>query len=84
MNSLAGTEHPEPLELLNAKRFLTADEVATILTVPVSTVYEAARQNRVGGAIRFGRKVRFNPALLRRWLEEGGTPLAGGWRQDAA
>jgi excisionase family DNA binding protein len=84
MDSLAVSEHPEPLELLQAKRYLTADEVAAILNVPVSTVYEAVRQRRVGGAIRFGRKVRFNPEGLRRWLEGGGTPLAGGWRQEAA
>ena len=83
MNSVAVTSTPEPLELLNVKRYLTTDEVATILNIPKSTVYQAAKENRVGGLVRFGRKVRFDPGKLRQWLDEGGTDLPGGWRKEA-
>ena len=83
MDSVAVTSTTEPLELLNAKRYLTTEEVAAILNLPRSTVYAAAKENRVGGLVRFGRKVRFDPVKLRSWLDEGGSDLPGGWRQEA-
>lgn len=81
--SLTAIEHPAPLELLNAQRYLTSDEVASILNVPKSTVYEAAKQKRIGGTIRFGRKIRFDPRKFQEWLDGGGESLPGGWRQEA-
>jgi excisionase family DNA binding protein len=63
------------------RKLLTADEVAKFLAVPLPSVYEAARQNRIGGIVRFGRKLRFDPLKFERWLDQGGEALPGGWRQ---
>lgn len=65
-------------------KLLTVDAVAQRLDVPKSTVYEAARQNRIGGVVRFGRIVRFDPERFEAWLEAGGQALPGGWRHEAA
>lgn len=67
-----------------ARKLLTAEAVAERLDVPKSTIYEAARQNRIDGVVRLGRVLRFDPMKLEAWLESGGQALPGGWRQEAA
>lgn len=64
------------------KRLLRAEEVADILSVPVSTVYEAARAGRIDGVVRLGRNVRFDAAKLEEWIANGGQALPGGWRRE--
>lgn len=64
------------------KKLMTAQAIAERLGVPKSTVYEGARQNRIGGVVRVGRLVRFDPARFEAWLAGGGQALEGGWRQQ--
>lgn len=61
---------------------LTAEEVSALLRVPVASVYELARSQRLPGVVRIGRLVRFQKAALRRFIESGGAPLPGGWRRE--
>lgn len=58
----------------------TAQQVAERLRLPISTIYELARQGRIPGVVRVGRSVRFDLKKLELWIEEGGQPLPGGWR----
>jgi hypothetical protein len=58
---------------------LRADEVAKILKVRTSRIYEMARQEEKffgldsGVVVHMGqRQLRFNPAALRSWIERGG------------
>lgn len=55
-----------------SSRFLKVVDVAELMDVPASTVYDLARQGRIAGLVRFGRHVRFDKAKLERWLEQGG------------
>ena len=64
-------------------KLLTAQVVAERCDLPISTVYEMARQNRIGGIIRLGRKLRFDPVKFEAWLDAGGQTLPGGWRQES-
>ena len=66
------------------RKLITVEAVAERLDVPKSTVYEAARQGRIGGVVRLGRVLRFDPDKFEVWLESGGQALPGGWRQEAA
>lgn len=89
MSTLAAQarEHHETQELrrqYGVRKLLTAAAVAERLDVPKSTVYEAARQNRIGGVVRLGRVLRFDPLKFDAWLESGGQALPGGWRQEEA
>lgn len=65
-------------------QLLTADAVAECLNVPKSTIYEAARQGRIGGLVRLGRVLRFDPEKFEQWLCTGGQALSGGWRHEEA
>lgn len=79
-------EHHETQEAhrrFGVRKLLTVDDVADHLGVPKSTVYEAVRQNRIGGIVRIGRMVRFDPDKLEAWIEAGGQALPGGWKQEA-
>lgn len=67
---------------LRPRRLITVAEVAERLTLTESGVYELARQNRIGGVVRVGRRVRFDPEKLEAWIEAGGQALPGGWRQE--
>lgn len=69
---------------VRTRKLLTTETVAERLDVPKSTIYEAARQNRIGGVVRLGRVLRFDPEKFEQWLESGGEALPGGWRQQAA
>ncbi len=53
-------------------RFLKVPDVAELMDVPASTVYDLARQKRIGGIVKFGRHIRFDKDKLERWLEQGG------------
>ncbi len=60
-------------------KLLLAEEVADLLRVSRSRVYELIRQGVVPG-VHVGRQVRVPEEGLRRWIEEGGQALSGGWR----
>ena len=85
--AVAAREHNDTQEShrrYGVHKLLTAEAVAERLDVPKSTIYEAARQNRIGGVVRLGRVLRFDPKKFEAWLESGGQALPGGWRQEAA
>lgn len=70
MSNLAAphTQHHTP----SSTRFLKVPDVAQLMGVPASTVYDLARQKRIGGIVKFGRHIRFDKEKLERWLEQGG------------
>ena len=60
----------------SSRRYLKVPDVAALMEVPESTVYDLARQKRIGGMVRFGRRIRFDRAKFERWLDEGGEQEA--------
>lgn len=60
-------------------KFFTVEEVAELLRVSRSRVYQLGRE-RLLPIVRIGRQVRVEEGALRRWIEEGGQALPGGWR----
>lgn len=50
----------------------TADELATLLNVPATWLYRAAREGSIPH-VRLGRYVRFDLAAVERWLAEQTT-----------
>ena len=57
---------------------LTASEVAELLGVPVSWVYEQSRRGRIP-TVTLGRYRRYRRDAIERWIvgiEEGWTPLS--------
>jgi len=58
-----------PLTL--AEPLLTANQVARLLGIPRSSVYEYARRSHDPlPAVRVGRHVRFHRSMLERWLAD--------------
>jgi excisionase family DNA binding protein len=58
-----------PPVLTLAEPLLTAEQVAALLGVPRTSVYEYARRNRDPlPAVRVGRHVRFQRNAVERWL----------------
>jgi excisionase family DNA binding protein len=54
-----------------AEPLLTADQVARLLGVPRTSVYEYARRSRDPlPAVRVGRHVRFHRAAVAQWLNQ--------------
>jgi excisionase family DNA binding protein len=52
------------------ERLLSADEVADYLGVPVATLYQWRHKGSGPMAYRIGRHLRYDPRVLRAWLEE--------------
>lgn len=65
-----------------AGRFVGVAEVAAWVGLPKSTIYDLARENRIGGIVRFGRRLLFDVDELERWIKSGGEALPGGWRKE--
>jgi excisionase family DNA binding protein len=56
-------------------RLLTAQEVASILRVPTSRIYDLAREKRIP-AIKVGdRQIRFSEAAIQDWLLHQGEQV---------
>lgn len=69
---MATTQHassagPET-EPRRAHELMTAQQVATLLSVPATWVYAQTRAGRIP-AIRLGRYYRYRPAAIADWLE---------------
>ncbi len=56
-----------------AKRLLTPEEVADMFGFHEESVRRLCRQGKLPAA-KVGRKWLFDPDILERWIEAGGTP----------
>jgi excisionase family DNA binding protein len=54
------------------EKLLKADEVAELLAIAASTVYQLAREGKLP-CIKVQSSVRFRPADIQAWLEENAT-----------
>ncbi|MET8272554.1 helix-turn-helix domain-containing protein [Streptomyces sp. NPDC005096] len=64
----------DPRAILRAglpDRYLTPEDLAAMLTVPIETVYHW-RKRRIGPppGFRVGRHVRYDPAAVRAWIDQ--------------
>ncbi len=53
-------------------RMLKADEVAELLNVRTSSLYDLVRKGNIPH-VRIGQRIRFNERLLNEWVAAGGT-----------
>jgi excisionase family DNA binding protein len=51
------------------QRFLTPDNVADLLGVPIETLYQWRRKGTGPPAFRVGKHLRYEPAEVRRWVD---------------
>lgn len=72
MTNIAKTPAPLPLP---RRKLITAQTAAERCGVPLSTLYDLAREGRIGGVVRFGRALRFDPDALESWIASGGEDL---------
>ena len=63
-------------------RLLRATDVAEYLDLPLQTVWKYARQGVIGGVVRVGRQIRFDPEMLRERIANGGQSFEGGWQRE--
>ncbi|HAI20686.1 MAG TPA: DNA-binding protein [Clostridiales bacterium UBA8153] len=64
------------------KRVWTVAEVARILDLSESRVYEACRQGLLPH-VKIGRQIRVDQKSLEAFLAAGGQALPGGWKRQA-
>ena len=67
----------------SAPTLLSAPQVAAWLGMTLARVYELSRLNRLPGAVRFGRTLRYDRVRLEQFIATGGAALDGGWRHEA-
>jgi excisionase family DNA binding protein len=51
-------------------RYLTPNDVAELLDVPLETVYQWRRKRTGPLGFRVGRHLRYHPADVRRWIDD--------------
>lgn len=54
------------------RRLATAQDVASMLSLPLTSLYDHARERRIPGVVRIGRRVLFDLDKLEEYLEAGG------------
>lgn len=52
------------------QRFMTPAELADLLGVPLSTIYQWRYTGDGPPGFRAGRHVRYDPAVVRRWVDD--------------
>jgi excisionase family DNA binding protein len=62
---------------------INAKAVSERFNIPLPTIYELARTNRIGGVVRIGRTIRFDPEKLEQWIANGGQGLSDDLEQAA-
>ena len=62
---------------------LRVPEVAASLGVRPARVY-ALIANGTIPAVRLGRQIRISKHAIESFVDQGGKPLSGGWREDSA
>ena len=58
------------------RKLLKVCEVVERLSLPKARIYSLAREGRIGGVVRIGRQLRFNPLELEVWIQSGGAGAA--------
>ncbi|MFF4751777.1 helix-turn-helix domain-containing protein [Streptomyces sp. NPDC002514] len=51
-------------------RYLTPEDLATLLGVPLETVYQWRRKRTGPPGFRVGRHLRYDPAAVSRWIAD--------------
>ncbi|MFF7365027.1 helix-turn-helix domain-containing protein [Streptomyces sp. NPDC008125] len=63
----------KPIETLRGglpDRYLTPEDIAALLAVPIETVYHWRKQRTGPPGFRVGRHVRYDPAAVQAWVRE--------------
>ncbi|MFF1371822.1 helix-turn-helix transcriptional regulator [Streptomyces virginiae] len=63
----------DPRDTLRAglpDRYLTPEDLASLFTVPIETVYAWRRKRTGPPGFRVGRHVRYDPAAVHAWIRE--------------
>ncbi|MFJ1897860.1 helix-turn-helix transcriptional regulator [Streptomyces sp. NPDC088115] len=63
----------KPIETLRAglpDRYLTPEDVAAMLAVPIETVYHWRKRRTGPPGFRVGRHIRYDPAAVRDWIDQ--------------
>lgn len=68
------------------KQFITAQEIAELLNLPLPRIYEVTRKGffPAGVVLRIGRQIRYNRESLMAWLQNGGGEIQQGTFCDDA
>jgi excisionase family DNA binding protein len=72
-------ERPSPK--LKANKLFTAGELASILNLKESRIYELARE-KILPSVFIGRQIRFSGKAVEDFIEKGGKRLPGGWKRE--
>ncbi len=64
------------------EKLVTAEEIADSIGIRAAHLLTLAREGIVP-CVRFGRRVRFSPSAIEKFVADGGEALAGGWRREA-
>ena len=67
-------------QMTDSEPLLTARQVAVLLQVPPSRIYQLAREGLLP-AVRLGRQIRVSAGALEKWIADGGRALPGDWRR---
>lgn len=51
-------------------RYLTPEDLAALLSVPIETVYHWRKRRTGPPGFRIGRHIRYDPAVVRDWITE--------------
>lgn len=54
-------------------RYLTPEDLASLLSIPIETVYHWRKRRTGPPGFRIGRHIRYDPATVRVWIEHQAT-----------
>lgn len=58
------------------RRYASVQDIASLLNLPRSTIYDRAKNGHLPGVVRIGYRVLFDLDKFERWLDAGGDSEA--------
>jgi excisionase family DNA binding protein len=73
MTATPKPQQPDPRATLRGglpDRYLTPEDLASLLSVPLETVYQWRKKRTGPPGFRVGKHLRYDPAAVHRWITE--------------
>lgn len=73
MRATPSPERSDPRATLRGglpDRYLTPEDIASLLSVPLETVYQWRKKRTGPPGFRVGKHLRYDPAAVHRWIAE--------------
>lgn len=62
----------QPTSEMRRRTLISAKDVGQLLGIPLTSLYDLTRADKIPGVVRIGHRIRYDLDVLNEWLDAGG------------